>query len=327
MALGAAAAELPELPLALGSVALRRALGLVVAVGALLGLAGRRGCVGDGLAVAGGVTDWTSYTARKRSCAVCPTSRTSSSCWTFGTLTTIWSLPEVVTSDSPTPRLSTRLWMIVLASWRLVGSTWPVPLVFLAVSVIVVPPCRSRPSFGVQVPLSAISAVEGGDDGARMIRVRPGCPEGVATGGSYSLVEGSFPGVWVRPGVTSLAVGPRSSQPVVAGPVRADRRRVAVGSAEVQRRRRVRIVVQVARLILASAGPSSSLRPDDPGDGRLQQREVHPGEISTTICFSPTETTVPNRPLPVITRAPGSIELHRLLLCCCRFFCGRRIKK
>ena len=48
------------------------------------------------------------YTSRKYNWAVWPTMRTSSSCCTFGTLTTICRSPEVVTSVSPTPIESTR---------------------------------------------------------------------------------------------------------------------------------------------------------------------------------------------------------------------------
>ena len=59
--------------------------------------------------------------ARKRSTAVWPTSSTSSSCWTFGTLTMSWLSPEVVTSLSPTPRESTRAWMMLCASCKLFG--------------------------------------------------------------------------------------------------------------------------------------------------------------------------------------------------------------
>jgi hypothetical protein len=86
----------------------------------------------------------------------------------------IWLSPEVVTSDSPTPRLSTRLWMIVFASCRLFGSTAPVPVVFFAVRVIVVPPRRSRPSFGVQLPLTANRVISPATSTAKTMRMRPG---------------------------------------------------------------------------------------------------------------------------------------------------------
>src|SRR5215218_8460014 len=88
------------------------------AVGSSLGAA-EADCDGSLVAAgvgAGGCTCSAAYTARNRSSAVWPTSRTSSSCCTFGTVTMIWLSPDVVTSDSPTPRLSTRLWMMVLAS-------------------------------------------------------------------------------------------------------------------------------------------------------------------------------------------------------------------
>ena len=68
----------------------------------------------------------------------------------------------------------TRLWMIVLASCRLLGSTVPLPVVFWAVKVIVVPPLRSRPSFGVQIPLTASKVISPATNTANTIRVRPG---------------------------------------------------------------------------------------------------------------------------------------------------------
>ena len=60
--------------------------------------------------------------------------------------------PWVVTSDSATPEAFTRASMICRASSRLSeeGS-------FSAVSVIRVPPWRSRPSAGFQLPASATS--------------------------------------------------------------------------------------------------------------------------------------------------------------------------
>jgi hypothetical protein len=81
---------------------------------------------------------------------------TSWSDWTFGTDTMIWRSPLVVTSVSPTPRESTRCWMMVRANSRLSGSITPVAEV--AVRVTVVPPRRSRPSLGVQVPLMPMRA-------------------------------------------------------------------------------------------------------------------------------------------------------------------------
>ena len=146
--------------------------GLAGAVGRGLGTgvgscgSGRRlVAVGDGEAVASGASPGCSAgsspgstaagaassanTLRKYSWAVWPTISTSSSAWTFGTETTIWRSPLVGTSVSPTPIESTRCWMIVRASSRLVGSTDPSPVTLEAVSVIVVPPRRSRPSLGV----------------------------------------------------------------------------------------------------------------------------------------------------------------------------------
>ncbi len=70
----------------------------------------------------------------------------------------IWRSPLVVTSVSPTPRESTRCWMIVRANSRLSGSTVPVPELLAAVRVMVVPPRRSRPSFGVHALANPITA-------------------------------------------------------------------------------------------------------------------------------------------------------------------------
>ena len=119
------------LPVGLGSgTTLADALGSGAdAVGSLDGAPDSVGA-GVGSGAGGGVTCSAAYTARKRSRAVWPTSSTSWSRCTFGTVTISCRSPAVVTSDSPTPRLSTRLWMIVRASSRLFGSIAPVPLVF-----------------------------------------------------------------------------------------------------------------------------------------------------------------------------------------------------
>ena len=69
-----------------------------------------------------------------------------------GTWTTISLLPWVVTAASETPEPLTRLSMMFAASLRLSLVTfWP----SLAVNVIWVPPSRSSPSAGFQVPISA----------------------------------------------------------------------------------------------------------------------------------------------------------------------------
>jgi hypothetical protein len=64
--------------------------------------------------------------------------------------------------------------MMVLANCRLLGSTVPLPVVFFAVRVMVVPPLRSRPSFGSQVPLTAMRVISPATNTANTIRVRPG---------------------------------------------------------------------------------------------------------------------------------------------------------
>ena len=58
--------------------------------------------------VVGGVTSCTAITGRKFSLAVAPTKATSSSLFTLGAATSIWSLPCTVTEASPTPSESTR---------------------------------------------------------------------------------------------------------------------------------------------------------------------------------------------------------------------------
>ena len=52
-----------------------------------------------------------------------------------------------------------------------------------------------------------------------------------------------------------------------------------------------------------------------------------PGEISSTACLTPTETMVPKMPLPSSTRVPGLELVMVFCVACCRFFCGRRIRK
>ena len=52
-----------------------------------------------------------------------------------------------------------------------------------------------------------------------------------------------------------------------------------------------------------------------------------PGDTSSTTCLVPTETRVPNRPLPSITRVPGCSSFMVFWMACCRFFCGRMIRK
>ena len=166
----------------------------------------RRGGLGRGR----GVTCSAAYTARKRSRAVWPTSSTSWSRCTFGTVTISCRSPAVVTSDSPTPRLSTRLWMICWASSRLFGSIAPVPLVFCAVSVMVVPPRRSRPSFGAQVLPTATSANSPAIRTASTIRVRPGCPVVVVATYVKSFADADQPAVVGRC-PAPVAGGSRSS--------------------------------------------------------------------------------------------------------------------
>src|SRR6476661_2055585 len=91
-------------------------------------------------------------TVRKRNCACRLTVSTRSLRVLPGISTTIRLPPWVVTSASVTPEPLTRWSMIPRAS-----ASWSAAGVPLAVSVMRVPPCRSSPSAGFQVPPSATS--------------------------------------------------------------------------------------------------------------------------------------------------------------------------
>ena len=119
-----------------------------------LGLGGASGD-GVGVDVPAGVAAWTASTGRNANRAVVPTSSTSSSLLTLGAATSIWSLPCTVTDASPTPSESTRCWMIVRAVSRF-SRGGELPSDVRAVRVMVVPPRRSRPSRGSQLPVMAI---------------------------------------------------------------------------------------------------------------------------------------------------------------------------
>ncbi len=111
-------------------------------MGEALGLAFLVGCGWPGAMAA---------TSRKRSWAVCLTVSTRSPLVGPGISTTMLSLPWVPTSDSATPLPLTRWSMMPRASSRFAGvMSWP--LAVLAFSVMRVPPCRSRPSFGFHTP-------------------------------------------------------------------------------------------------------------------------------------------------------------------------------
>ena len=127
----------------------------------------------DGSDVAGGVTGCAAITGRKDSRAVLPTNSTSESLLMFGTATSILSLPCTVTEASPTPRESTRFWMIVRAISRFSRGT-VVPSGVRAVRVIVVPPRRSRPSRGVQLWVMAIRPNNPSTTRKKMTSVRAG---------------------------------------------------------------------------------------------------------------------------------------------------------
>ena len=104
----------------------------------------------DGTGVCGVVDGATWATSRKRRRACRSTVCTRLSLVLPGTWTTISLLPCVVTSASETPEPLTRSLMMLAAWLRLSLLTFPE-----AVSVICVPPSRSRPSAGFQVPIRA----------------------------------------------------------------------------------------------------------------------------------------------------------------------------
>ena len=85
-------------------------------------------------------------TLRKRSCAGTPTWRMVS-LFSPGTEITMWLSPSVTTSASATPNALTRFSMISRAGLQVLGAR-RVPVRVVATSVSVVPPTRSRPSFG-----------------------------------------------------------------------------------------------------------------------------------------------------------------------------------
>ena len=105
--------------------------------------------VGDGVALGTGVADPAPLTRtwRKRSSAVCWTvARMFLSCLPGIEMTML--LPAVVTSDSATPKLSTRFRMMETAWLSESFGTEPEPVVRRGVRMTLVPPSRSRPSRG-----------------------------------------------------------------------------------------------------------------------------------------------------------------------------------
>ena len=94
-------------------------------------------------------------TRRKRSCATWVTRLTRLFLVAPGTWTTISSLPWVFTVASETPEPFTRSSMMLAAVWRLPEER---SLPLLAIRVIWVPPSRSRPRAGFQVPTRATRA-------------------------------------------------------------------------------------------------------------------------------------------------------------------------
>src|SRR5918993_86312 len=107
--------------------------------------------------VAGATGNGPAFTGRNRSCAVWPSCLAWSPFWP-GTEITIRLVPCVTTSASATPMPSTRRWMICRA-WSRASGLGGRPSSVRACSVTVVPPCRSRPSFGVaESPVKKTSA-------------------------------------------------------------------------------------------------------------------------------------------------------------------------
>src|SRR5262245_15076654 len=110
---------------------------------------GVAGPLGDGvgfgtLALVSGVDE---STLRNRSSAVAVRALSWSGLASPGTLTTMLRSPWVTTSASATPLPLTRSEMIRLACSSFAPSGAPPPGT-VADSVMLVPPCRSRPSFG-----------------------------------------------------------------------------------------------------------------------------------------------------------------------------------
>ncbi len=129
------------------------------------------GTDGEVVAVAHGPGTWLVHaTVRNRSCACRFTRSTSSLSVLPGTSTTMYLLPCVVTSASETPLALTRWSMMSAASVRLSLVT-SLPE---AVSVIRVPPSRSSPSAGFQVPPMATRPKMIATAMKNTTRVRPG---------------------------------------------------------------------------------------------------------------------------------------------------------
>jgi hypothetical protein len=121
-------------------------------------------------------------TWRNRNRAVSPTCLIASLFWP-ATDTTIWLLPCVTTSGSDTPRPLTRFSMICRASSRF-AADGVLPPGSLAINVSVVPPTRSRPSFGfsrpcqcdrVPGPVKKTNAYNTTKIAASTMRYRDGC--------------------------------------------------------------------------------------------------------------------------------------------------------
>src|SRR4051812_12048772 len=81
--------------------------------------------------------------------------------------------PCLATSDSATPEALTRLSMMSTA-WAILSWVIASPVAVDADSVIRVPPWRSSPSFGAQVPMTATATYIAATQRAKMISVRPG---------------------------------------------------------------------------------------------------------------------------------------------------------
>jgi hypothetical protein len=86
----------------------------------------------------------------------------------------MWFAPEVVMSASATPAPLTRWEMMFFASFSWSAVTEPPPAKEFAVSVMVVPPRRSRPSLGFQVLVSPMIPNSRTTMTPRTISSRPG---------------------------------------------------------------------------------------------------------------------------------------------------------
>ena len=218
-------------------------------------------------------------------------------------------------SASATPAPLTRWPMMFFASFSWSAVTEPLPATGFAVSVMVVPPRRSSPSLGFQVLVSAMIPNSRTTMTARAIRFRPG-------GMSSSLPRQIQPSYfWARrnvewtPGAAPQAVGTEissrcASAAASARPAPCRRPCRVAGVRYVDRGpwRSRRIAGSSASSTAASS--SGMTRPT----AALTTCTSTPSEISSVTYSSSVSSTMPTRPLVVITLVPGAERGDRLCL-------------